>query len=85
VVGDDDGVGVVRDSLPRIFGIEDALDDDPAAEPLFDPTDVLPGERRIELRIRPGGELTEIADVLDMPDEIAEGAALGVRFQIKCD
>src|SRR5208283_424132 len=76
VVGDDDGVGAVVDGLPRVFGIEHALDDDPDAKPLFDPADVLPGERRIELRIRPCGELTEIVYVLHMAHEIAEGAPL---------
>ncbi len=79
VVGDHDRARAGLGREPRVLDIEHALEDELARPQAPDPLDVLPGERRIELRRDPRRQRLHIGAAADVAGEIAEGLALAAQ------
>ena len=59
-----------------VFGIKDAFENELAAPSLLDPFHIVPAERRVAPLVHPGRQRLEIADVLDMSDDVSERSPL---------
>ena len=79
VVAHHDGVGAGGHGQARVFGIDNAFEDQLAAPALLHPGNVSPGQARVELAGGPVRERAHVFHALHMADDITELPALGTQ------
>src|SRR6185503_19072405 len=79
VVGYADRVGAGGHRDLGVIDVEDAFEDQLARPQAFDPFDVLPRQRRIELARRSGRQRIDVLHAFHVAGEVAEGLALAAQ------
>ncbi|EKD59847.1 MAG: hypothetical protein ACD_54C01099G0001 [uncultured bacterium] len=75
MVGHDHRISANVGGHAGVVGVEDAFQDQFAAPLVADAFDLVPIQQRVELLVRPFGQIGQIGDAFDVADDVAEGAA----------